>query len=192
MGAHRFIHRGQKVHLSVAIKNGYHPKARFAVRDSLHSWDKIIGLNPDHTRTDWMAELHDVVELDLYDVSITNRRVEQLKGDIQNVEARKTVRDALDDLSILALQCALYISESIRDRHRLTFLQLLVPARSTVLMGTSATLLPVFSILHDLVAPRYKKQKNFKPCDRKYLNWLNDSRSTVRDDFCRYRLEASY
>lgn len=104
LGAHRFIHRGQKVHLSVAIKNGYHPKARFAVRDSLHSWDKIIGLNPDHTRTDWMAELHDVVELDLYDVSITNRRVEQLKGDIQNVEARKTVRDALDDLSILALQ----------------------------------------------------------------------------------------
>lgn len=106
MGAHRIIYPGQKIHLSVALKRKYLPKAQFhAYSSTAHSpaWSTILGKDLDANEGDtqdaskygWMDDLGDILELDLFDITAIPELVKKLSQPQDS-------KVALDRLFVLA------------------------------------------------------------------------------------------
>jgi len=75
--APRFIYPGQKIHLSVALKENYRPKARFRSPGSANQdWDSILNLDINNFLQN-SSNKNLQVEIDLFDVSAANQLVKK-------------------------------------------------------------------------------------------------------------------
>ncbi|KAJ7097706.1 hypothetical protein C8R44DRAFT_859850 [Mycena epipterygia] len=77
-GAGRIIAPGQRVHISVAFKKDYHPRATFLEPDGIE-WDSFVGKNVETTDFDWVDRLGNKVEKELFDSSFMIQAVESLR-----------------------------------------------------------------------------------------------------------------
>ncbi|KAJ7107109.1 hypothetical protein C8R44DRAFT_744972 [Mycena epipterygia] len=78
-GAGRIIVPGQHIHISVAFKKDYIPRATF-LEDTDIAWESFVGKNIETSTFEWAHQLGEMVEMDLFNGSLMIEAVENLQA----------------------------------------------------------------------------------------------------------------
>jgi hypothetical protein len=78
-GKGRVIREGQKIHASVAFKNGYRYTPQAISPEGFPSWYRIVGTGQMDDIA-WAKDLNDIIEMDLFDFTEAGSMMTQLKN----------------------------------------------------------------------------------------------------------------